>query len=136
MHYKNTVFAGTLGSDHFEVYIYMENKSTIQEFLERLIDNSQETKTSWESLKKNNYRLLLKSGSVIFEITESGKSDTEFAYNLSLYDLHECFASYNVKLSYDPEQIFSLLEKLRKAIHQNQKVLEEKKIRSLYNDLL
>lgn len=114
----------------------MENKSTIQEFLERLIDNSQETKTSWESLKKNNYRLLLKSGSVIFEITESGKSDTEFAYNLSLYDLHECFASYNVKLSYDPEQIFSLLEKLRKAIHQNQKVLEEKKIRSLYNDLL
>lgn len=114
----------------------MENKSTIQEFLERLIDNSQETKTSWESLKKNNYRLLLKSGSVIFEITESGKSDTDFAYNLSLYDLHECFASYNVKLPYDPEQIFSLLEKLRKTIHQNQKVLEEKKIRSLYNDLL
>lgn len=73
----------------------MENKSTIQEFLERLIDNSQETKTSWESLKKNNYRLLLKSGSVTFEITESGKSDTDFAYNLSLYDLHECFASYN-----------------------------------------
>lgn len=26
--------------------------------------------------EKNNYRLLLKSGSVIFEITESGKSDT------------------------------------------------------------
>lgn len=115
---------------------YMENKSTIQEFLERLIDNSQETKTSWESLKKNNYRLLLKSGSVIFEITESGKSDTDFAYNLSLYDLHECFASYNVKLSYDPEQIFSLLEKLRKTIIQNHKAVEDKKIRSLYNDLL
>lgn len=115
---------------------YMEKKSTIQEFLERLIDNSQETKTSWESLKKNNYRLLLKSGSVIFEITESGKSDTDFAYNLSLYDLHECFASYNVKLSYDPEQIFSLLEKLRKTIIQNHKAVEDKKIRSLYNDLL
>lgn len=114
----------------------MEKKSTIQEFLERLIDNSQETKTSWESLKKNNYRLLLKSGSVIFEITESGKSDTDFAYNLSLYDLHECFASYNVKLSYDPEQIFSLLEKLRKTIIQNHKAVEDKKIRSLYNDLL
>lgn len=114
----------------------MENKSTIQEFLERLIDNSQETKTSWESLKKNNYRLLLKSGSVTFEITESGKSDTDFAYNLSLYDLHECFASYNVKYSYDPEQIFNLLDKLRKTIYQNQKVLENKKILLLYNDLL
>ena len=114
----------------------MKNKSTIQEFLERLIDNSQETKTSWESLRENCYRLLLKSRSVIFGITENGKSDIDFIYNLSLYNLHECFASYNVKLSYDPEQIFSLLEKLRKAIYQNQKVLEEKKIRSLYNDLL
>lgn len=114
----------------------MENKSTIQEFLERLISNTLETKTSWESIKKNSYRLLLKSGSVIFEITERGKSDTDFAYNLSLYDLHECFASYSIKLPYDPEQIYSLLDRLRKTIYQNQKALEEKKILSLYNDLL
>lgn len=67
-HYKNTVFAGPLVSDHFEVYGKEINYTGISGKTYRQFTRN---KNFMGKSEKNNYRLLLKSGSVIFEITES-----------------------------------------------------------------
>ena len=113
----------------------METSVDIKSFISRLINNTETGSSSWETLKDNSYRLLLKNGSITFRLDKSNPLIGD-AYVLNLYDSTVCFAVYSVDLYSDVEDIFDDLKKLHETILKAEKEKENRKIAMLYNDLL
>lgn len=111
------------------------SKVNIISFVNQLVNKTREGKCEWEETSDNNYRLLLKNGSVIFSYIKEKSFTDNYCYSLKLFDEVDCFASYQSSTYDDAIGIYMYLEDLRKAIDNNKDAIIENKIFNLSQNL-
>lgn len=106
----------------------------IDTFLVKLINNTKADACVWDILSYNQFRLLLKNGSVVLEYNYDSDSK-RYDYKLQLYDSQDCFAVYKMYAKESSSRLYIQLSDLHKAIQEYRQRLIESKIATLYDDL-
>ena len=119
----------------------MAQEVNYTDLLELLVEKTSSGLCKWEKTNTNNeYRLLLKNGSVVFKTGYNHVID-EYSFRLRLYDLKSNFA----ELCYSQSEIdnpdeknkidSNLLYNLYEAITDNENRIMNSKVMSLVNDI-
>lgn len=107
----------------------------ILSFIDLLTEKTAAGTCTWEDDSNGFSRLVLNTGSVIFEYAYDEMVEN-YHYTLKLYDTTEQFASYYVDYedNFDDE-LFNALDRLRQAITDRKDEVINAKIQELYDEL-
>lgn len=114
----------------------MSKQTNIHDFVDRLIVLTNEDKCKWEYTIDKDFRLLLKSGSVILSAVYDEVYE-DFDYALSLYDSTDCFATYRYSIAEEGKEsaMWNKLQDLHIAINNSENRIIESKISQLFEEL-
>ena len=107
---------------------------TIIQFLDGLIEKTQNASIKWED-EGNSYRLVLLSGSVLFKAVYNANTEN-FDFVMKVFDGAQEFASYYCDLedSYN-EEMYNRFSDLLNAINEQKTKIINSKLDKLYADL-